>query len=389
MNMFRKTDDANQAGFQRDSQIGFYVSDQLHSDLKRAREIEQIVRELHPKPNPSALAKAPTPHGHADSKSWYAKSGAAVQIFDPEALERILRTRDEHDSDRTKRQRGDLEAGCAHSGLRQLPDKLLEEIVVGLGTLKVDMPNFAEVIDMLVAEMALAMSGQAEDFWVSAICINGVPGIGKSRFAREVARILDVGFEAVSMGASAGFELAGVPAGYTNSSAGRIWRLLADGDSACPVVLLDEVDKMGSDERYPTLPTVLDLLEVDSARSFRDEALEARFDASKLIVLLTANDIDAIPAPLQSRVQMIEIQQPTQEQRREIAGRIATEFTSVGVSFDRPVLDAVCELDVDLRALRRFLRQAAGQALSEQKKNVGLSDVSIPAKPVERRVGFL
>jgi len=218
-------------------------------------------------------------------------------------------------------------AGSAAS----VPDKLLEEIVVGLRTLKIGMPNFAEVIDMLVAELALALSGPTEDFRVSAICMNGVPGIGKTRFAREVSCVLDVGFEAVSMGASAGFELAGVPAGYGNSSAGRIWRLLADGDSACPVVLLDEVDKMGRDERYPNLPTVLDLLEVDSARSFRDEALEARFDTSKIIVLLTANDVDAIPAPLQSRVRMIEIDLPTQEQRREIAGRIATEFTSVGV----------------------------------------------------------
>lgn len=388
--MFRKKDDADHAGFRRDHQIGLYVSDRLHTDLKKARELEQIVSEFKAERKPAKPGeKAELSRSH--SKSWYEKSGASVQIFDPDALKRIIQTRDDHgsDSDRTKRQRADLEAGCAHAGLRQLPDKLLEEIVTGLRALKVDMPNFSAVIDMLVAEMALAMSGQTDDFRVSAICMNGVPGIGKTRFAREVAHVLDVGFEAVSMGASAGFELAGVPAGYSNSSAGRIWRLLADGDSACPVVLLDEVDKMGNDERFPTLPTVLDLLEADSARIFRDEALEARFDASKMIVLLTANEVDFIPTPLQSRARMIEIQPPTQEQRREIAGRIATEFSCVGVSFDTPVLDAVCELDVDLRALRRFLRQAAGQALSDQKESVGLSDVLIPAKPVERRVGFL
>ncbi|MFZ4539192.1 AAA family ATPase [Propionivibrio sp.] len=240
---------------------------------------------------------------------------AYVNIFDPFELEKLIKLREDEGDERAKRQVPFLQAALVALGTRTLINQPLPTVVAGLLGLKLDMPNFSNVVDTLIAEISLAMSGEKEDFRVSPLCMNGVPGIGKTRFACEVAKILDVGFEAISLGAGTGsFELSGVSAGYSNSRPGRIFRLLAEGKSGCPVVLLDEIDKISSDSRYPQTPVLLDLMEVDSARRFRDEGIEARLDCSKMILLATSNYQESIPAPLKSRMNMVEILAPTAEQ---------------------------------------------------------------------------
>nr|WP_242596961.1 AAA family ATPase [Rhodocyclus gracilis] len=234
------------------------------------------------------------------------------------------------------------------------------------------------------------MAGPAEDFRVSPIALYGVPGIGKTRFAREVAAILDVGFESIALGSTdAGFVLAGVSPGYSTTRAGRIAKLLAEGDAASPVVMLDEIDKARGDDRNPVVPTLLELLEADSARAFRDEGLEIRMDASRIVYLATANDPELIPAPLQSRLRMLEVAAPTQEQRRGILGNIANEFVGVGVGFPCFLLDRLAEADLDLRVLRRVLRESAGRTLARGGGEVGEADLVLPEHGRHWKVGFV
>jgi len=280
-----------------------------------------------------------------------------------------------------------LEAAQADFGRRNLIATPLAQVASALDDLAEDMPNFLDVIEILKGELAIAMTGKPENFHVTPIAMDGVPGIGKTRFAREVANILNVGFDAISMGAATGnFELAGVSPGWGNTRPGRLSRLLAEGKTGCPVVLLDELDKIGSDPRFPVLPVLLDLLEPDSAKHFRDEGLEVRLDASKLIILATSNNADCIPEALQSRMRMIEIQQPTAEQRRQILDRITQDFEPLGVSFKPEIIAALAEIDMDLRALRRFLRDGAGKALLSG--NATVDTAVLPGK-TKQSMGFI
>jgi len=255
-----------------------------------------------------------------------------------------------------------------------------------------EMPNLALATDALASELALALSGPANEFQVTPMLLYGAPGIGKTRFASHLAAILGVSFDKLSMGAASGaFELCGVSRGWGTTRPGRIAKLLARGDSAAPVVLLDEIDKVGSDPRFPVIPTLLDLLEPDSARHFRDECLELEFDASRIIFVATANDIHDIPGPLCSRMRMIEILPPTLEQRFQVASRIASGFEKrYGVTFSKEILNQIAEnQDIDLRGVQQILRQAAGRALIENRQ-ITNDDLPLPIEIGQRqRMGFL
>lgn len=314
----------------------------------------------------------------------------SLPIFDPEAIAGAIERLAKEDKERAARLRLTLEEAGRYSGRRRLLSPAIPEMRERLQALGSSMPNFQAAIDLLVGELALAMAGPPETFRVSPIALYGAPGIGKTRFAREVAAILEVGFEAIALGATnGGFELAGVNAGYGNARPGRITRVLAKGEMALPVLLLDEVDKIGGDERYPILPTLLELLEADSARAFRDEALEIRLDASRIVYIATANEAEWIPAPLQSRLRMVEVSAPTAEQRRQIAERLTGEFLTIGISFPLLALDRLATADLDLRALQRLIRETAGRTLAAGRQEVAESDLVLPAQSKPWKVGFL
>ena len=137
------------------------------------------------------------------------------------------------------------------------------------------------------------------------------------------------------------------------------------------------------------IPTLLDLLEPDSARRFRDECLELEFDASQIIFIATANEIHGLPAPLCSRIRMVEIPPPTVEHRYQIAARIAGGFEDrYGVTFSDDILNRIAENQaIDLRGVQQMLRQAAGRALIESRpiKNDDLGLAVVP----QQRMGFL
>lgn len=281
-----------------------------------------------------------------------------------------------------KREDGNRRALTGNLTLSQIRDHL--QTVVG------EMPNFALAADALASELALALSGPSNEFRVTPILLYGASGIGKTRFVSELAAILGVGFDKVSMGAASGaFELCGVSRGWGTTRPGRIAKLLARGESASPVVLLDEIDKMGSDPRFPVIPTLLDLLEPDSAQRFRDECLELEFDASRIIFVATANEIHDIPGPLCSRMRLIEIQPPTVEQRLQVATRIAGDLEyRYGVTFSEEILNQIAENQgIDLRGVQQILRQAAGRALIENRQ-ISSDDLNMPAG-IGQRMGFL
>lgn len=342
---------------------------------KEADEEEGSLEARIPLPEPAPVATTPL-----------------VSVFNRESIDRAIKTVKADGDEKSgqilptlldaKRDEGYRHALSGNVTLSQIRNHLQNVVS--------EMPNLALAAEALASELALALSGPPDEFRVTPMLLYGAPGIGKTRFVSQLAAILGVGFDKLSMGAASGaFELCGVSRGWGTTRPGRIAKLLARGESAAPVVLLDEVDKMGSDPRFPVIPTLLDLLEPDSARHFRDECLEFEFDASRIIFVATANEIDDIPGPLCSRMRMIEILPPTLEQRFEVARRIAAGFEErYGVTFSNEILNQIAEnRGIDLRGVQQILRQAAGRALIEDRQ-ITSDDLNMPDE-IGQRMGFL
>jgi ATP-dependent Lon protease len=171
-------------------------------------------------------------------------------------------------------------------------------------------PNFVNVVDDLRKYLALAVAGN-EAVQFTPMLLLGEPGLGKTYFAKKLARALGTGFEFVSMTSlTAGWILTGASAQWNNSRPGKVAQTLIEGDYANPVVVLDEVDKAGGDSRYDPIGALYPLLERDTAAHFKDEFIDVDMDASHILWVATANDESTIPEPILNRMNVYTIEQP-------------------------------------------------------------------------------
>src|SRR3954452_20988832 len=102
---------------------------------------------------------------------------------------------------------------------------------------------------------------------------------------------------------------------------GTIIRAMRDAGSDNPILMIDEIDKMGADFRGDPASAMLEALDPEQNHSFRDHYLDLPFDLSKTIFVCTANDLDRIPGPLRDRMELIQLAGYTEEEKREIARR--------------------------------------------------------------------
>ena len=242
-----------------------------------------------------------------------------------------------------------------YEGLRLLPS--FAEALRNLRFTMKQFANFETVIEALDDELTLAEHMPPSQFGVRPILMNGVPGIGKTAFALHVAKTLGVPFEKVSAaGLQNGFVLCGSSKQWGNTSPGVVFNLLSESKYATAVLLIDEVDKLSTDDRYTTVPALLDLLEHESARHYKDESVDINFDASRMIVLMTSNSLGNVNKALLSRCEVFEIEEPTNEQRLNIMKRLVDQM-NVGIEKEKQIeLDeeAAIELaskQIDLREL--------------------------------------
>ncbi|SFN56898.1 ATP-dependent Lon protease [Variovorax sp. OV329] len=295
-----------------------------------------------------------------------------VQLFELRDVISRVQLLEERDKDVRERMRDTLfrltmsgewrPLGSTQTSWRAAMDDLVEQH-----------PNFSQCIDEnLRPAMAIrAAGGRASP---PPILLLGKPGVGKSHFASALGRCLGVPALKVDMAsAQSGSTLAGSSTFWSNSAPGMLFETLAfgvEGLPACadPVVFLDEVDKAGGDQRYSPLGPLYSLLEAGSARKFTDEALLGLpLDASYVRWILAANSTESIPAPLLSRVQIFEIEEPTPAERRELLRRIFAGVVgdvSLG-GFELTVPHAVLDAHVGtgLRTFKRLSLAAIGRAL--------------------------
>ncbi|KAL0804005.1 hypothetical protein Bca101_096495 [Brassica carinata] len=177
-----------------------------------------------------------------------------------------------------------------HYGLRDVKERILEFIAVG------------------------ELTGNPEDH-----CLSGPPGVGKTSIARSVARALDRKFFRLAVGGlSDSSQIKGDRRVYIGAAPGKMVQCLKEVGTENPIVLLDEIDKLGKSSRDPE-GALLELLDPEQNAHFLDFFLDVPIDLSKVLFVCTANNIDRLPGPLLDRMEVIELAGYTADEKMHIA----------------------------------------------------------------------
>ncbi len=204
---------------------------------------------------------------------------------------------------------------------------------------------------LAVAKLRNEISGQI-------LCFVGPPGVGKTSLGQSVARALGRKFVHLSVGGVRDeSEIRGHRRTYIGAMPGTIIRSLRDAESSNPVVVIDEIDKMGADWRGDPASAMLEVLDPEQNHVFRDHYLDLPYDLSKVLFICTANTLDTIPGPLLDRMDVLQLSGYTEDEKLGIAKRylLPKQLTAHGLQRSRLQLS-----DRILRTIAREYTREAG-----------------------------
>ena len=211
----------------------------------------------------------------------------------------------------------------------------------------------------------LAVSKLKNDLSGPILCFVGPPGVGKTSLGQSVARALGRTFARISVGGVRDeAEIRGHRRTYIGAMPGTIIRAIRDAESANPVFLIDEIDKMGADFRGDPASAMLEVLDPEQHSTFRDHYLDLPFDLSRVLFICTANTADTIPGPLLDRMDVLQLSGYTQEEKLGIAKRylVPKQIAAHGLRKSRIAIP-----DKTLRlVISEYTREAGVRTLERQ-----------------------
>lgn len=224
------------------------------------------------------------------------------------------------------------------------------------------------------------------------ICLVGPPGVGKTSVAKSIARALGRKYVRMSLGGVKDeAEIRGHRKTYIGAMPGRIISALKQAGTVNPLILLDEIDKLGADHRGSTSAALLEVLDSEQNFSFRDHYIELETDLSDVLFITTANSLDTIDRPLLDRMEVIELDGYTDREKLAIAREYiipkqikehGLKKSNVKIS-DEAIIETINSYtrESGVRELERkigeIMRKTARAVVSEGKKSVSVSGKSI------------
>jgi ATP-dependent Lon protease len=232
----------------------------------------------------------------------------------------------------------------------------------------------------------------------SIVLFVGPPGVGKTSLGRSIASAMEREFERMSVGGVRDeSEIRGHRRTYIGAMPGTIVRALRDAGSNNPVLMIDEIDKMGADFRGDPASAMLEVLDPEQNSSFRDHYLDIPVDLSSVFFICTANQVDTVPPALLDRMETIELSGYTHEEKREIAARYLVprqmERNGLGrkkIQFTKAALDRIIDgytREAGVRALEREIGSICRKVAREFAERSRRSKRTIRPETVEELLG--
>ena len=263
--------------------------------------------------------------------------------------------------------------------------KVLDKDHFGLDKVKERILEF-----LAVKQLAPELKGQI-------ICLVGPPGVGKTSIAMSVARAMNRKLARISLGGvSDEAEIRGHRKTYVGAMPGRILYAVNQAGTSNPLLLLDEIDKLGHDHRGDPASALLEVLDAEQNATFRDHFVEVPFDLSDVLFITTANTPSTIPKPLLDRMEVIELSSYTDEEKLQIAKRylIPKELKRHGIAKnklifeDSAIREIICAYtrESGVRILERELASVCRKA-AMRFVTIGVKKITITADSLKEWLG--